>query len=583
MKSFWKMFLAVVLGQIVLILIVIAIIASQTQEKVEVQSGSVLVQEITGEIPEAPPTTEFPFPGMLPSPSHTAILENLEKARHDNRVKAVVLRLGMPSIGYAKQAELRERIAQLRKAGKPVWAYTEMLGRTELYLGAACDSLFLMPTGYVMLHGMAAGRPYLAGTLEKLEIKQDIHRIGAYKSAAEMVQRKSMSPEARDNLSWIFDDVYPAITGTIEVERKVPAGTMEEAFAAGALSAAQVAERKLVDRLVYWDEVEERLLALPGVERAKSEGEGTPARPRTISGGEYTTIKRADVIKAKKKIAVVHATGMIAGEESGFSFPFGATMGAQTMAEAFRNAAADKNIEAIVYRVDSGGGESSTSWKIQRAASIAAQTKPIVVSMVDRAASGGYLICYPFEPLVANSLSIVGSIGSISGKMNLRDFYADKLGITWDFVTRGPNALMESEVTDYTPDQWRAFTANHWNDYYEWVADIGRARNMTVAEVDSLGRGRVFTGDQALEKHLIDQVGGFDEAVRLAKERAGIAADEEVDFVHFPRKKSFFETLRSQGVSMAFNTIISELLRPWRGTAASQQHGTWAIDWTQYR
>lgn len=579
MKSFLRTFLAVLIAQILLVLIVIGMIASKFDQKVDVSAGTVLVQNLEGEIPEAPPSGGLPIPGMSEAVSHTGLLENLEKARHDERIKAVVLKIGMPALGYAKEDELRAAIAKVRQAGKPVWAYTEWLDRTALYLGGACDSLFMLPTGYCSLHGVAAGRPFVKGTLDKLDIKPNFHRIGAYKAAAEMVQREDMSPGARANLEWILDDVYPHTVSTIEQDRGLPAGTLEGIFARGAISPHDALDARLVHRLLYWDQVEQRLLGVQGVKQMKESGKkGHSARPKMISGGDYAEVERNDAgIKGKKTIAVVHATGLIQGEESGYNFPLGETMGAASMAEAFREAAENKDVDAIVYRVDSGGGESSTSWKIQRAALRAAEAKPMVVSMCDVAGSGGYLICYPLSPLVANPYSIVGSIGSISGKMNMRDLYA-KLGLTWDFVTRGPNAMMNSDVTDYTPEQWDAFTRNHWDGYYEWVEDIARARNMTVAEVDSVGRGRVFTGNQALNLKLIDQLGTFDDALALAKQKAGIPASEEVQLIHYPREKDFFESLKSGSFGAMLRALVAEFTRPWR-----EPRGVWAIDETRYR
>jgi protease-4 len=576
MKSFLRTLVAVVIGQVLLVLIVGGVIAVKMKEKPKVKAGSVLVQVLDGAVPESAPAGGLPFPGATGT-SQTALLENLEKARHDARIRAVVLRVGAPEVGWAKMNELRQRIAQIRSAGKPVWAYTEGLTSRSLYLGGACDSLFLLRNGYTSLHGIGGGMPFIAGTLEKLGIRQNIHRIEHYKSAAEMVQRTELSPESRANREWMLDAYYPELVQTIERERRLAPGTLEGVFRAGALAPREAREFGLVDRLVYWDEVEAALLRVPGVRPEKKAEAGAPATPRHVSGDDYAQIERREAgIKAKKKIAVVHATGMIGGEESGVNFPLGATMGAATMDRAFRAAAEDKGIAAIIFRVDSGGGESTTSWRIQRSALRAKARKPMVVSMGDVAGSGGYLICYPCGTLIANPLSVVGSIGSISGKMNLRGLY-DKLGISWDFVTRGPNALMESDYFDYTPEQWAAFTANHWADYQEWVDDIARVRGKTSAEIDSLGRGRVWTGAQALERGLIDRVGTFDDAVALAKEQAGIPKDQEVEFVHYPRKQGVLEALRSGGMAAALFTLVDQVVAPFR------HEGTWAVDWNAYR
>jgi protease-4 len=296
-----------------------------------------------------------------------------------------------------------------------------------------------------------------------------------------------------------------------------------------------------------------------------------------ISGRDYAKVARSEAgLKGKKTIAVVHASGMIQGEESGFAIPFGQSMGSATMEEAFRSAATNKDVAGILFRVDSGGGESHTSWRIQRAALRARELKPMVVSMGDVAGSGGYLICYPCEPILAGKLSVVGSIGSISGKFNLKGLY-DKLGITKDFVTRGPFATMNSDYSDYTPEEWAAFTREHWADYEFWVEDIAHARGKTPAEIDSIGRGRVWTGEQALERGLIDKIGGYDEALALLKEKIGVPSSEEVKIVHYPKKKGTLDALRSGGLAAAIVTAVDQVVAPMR------QPAVWAVDWNEYR
>jgi protease IV len=581
MSSFLKMVLAVILAQVILVGILAIGLAGQFQSKVKVPKGAVLVQTLDGAIPESPAFGALPLPFGEGGETHTSILENLEKARYDDRIKAVVLRVGSPAIGFAKLDELRERIAQLRAAGKPVWAYTEALYGSGLYLAGACDSLFLMPNGYVELHGVGSGRQFFKGTLEKLGIKQNIHRIEGYKSAAEMIQRDDMSEESRANVEWILDEVYPHRIETIEHERRLEPGTLEaRVFPEGTLEPAEALAFGIVDRLTYWDAVESRLLGVTGVQADDKQKDGLNPRPRVISGGDYAGISRKDAgIKAKQQIAIVHATGFIGGEESGFMFPWGTSMGSATMEQAFDDAAKNKKVKAIIFRVDSGGGESSTSWKIQRAAVRAAEKKPLVTSMLDMAGSGGYLICYPCAPIIAGPRSIVGSIGSISGKFNMRGLY-DKLGITMDFVTRGPNGLLNSDYFDYTPEQWESFKTRHWRNYEDWVDDIARFRHKTSAEIDSVGRGRVWTGAQALERGLIDELGTFDDAVRIAKEKAGIPADQAVEFVHYPKPKGMLESLKSGGLAAALHTLFLQLDK---FLAPMERERTWAVDWSSYQ
>ncbi len=577
MKTFLRTLLAVLLADALIVGLVAIVVSSKINKAPEIKSGSVLVQPIAGSIPEfAPPPS--PLSLGQSSLSQTSILENLEKARHDKRIRAVVLRFDSPALGWAKMNEIRERVSQLRAAGKPVWGFTQSMDNRTLYMGSACDSFYFLPAGYVSLHGFAGGRPFIKGTLEKLGIRENIHKIEKYKSAAEMIQRADLSPEARKNIEWMYDATYPAFISAIEKDRGLEPGALEsKVFAQGAVSARDLLAFHLVDRLAYWDEVEASLLRLDGVRAGKKPAKNAAARPRRIDGAAYAKIPREKAgIKGGKKIAVVHAQGMIQGEKSGTSIPFGATMGAATMEDALRRAADDKEITAIILRIDSGGGESSASWRISRAAIRAGQAKPLVVSMNDIAASGAYLISYPCSPLIAERMSVVGSIGSISGKFNMRGLY-DKLGVTKDFVTRGPNGLMASDYFDYTPEQWESFASHHWADYMEWVEDIARYRHMTPAEVDSIGRGRVWTGEQALQRGLIDTLGTFDVAVQIAKRKAGIRASDEVRFVHYPKPSGPLESLRSGGIAAAILALAHEALAPF------VREGTWTVDWNDYR
>lgn len=578
MKSFLRTLIAVLVADFLIVIGVILIVAVVIKSKdlPKVEAGTVLVQPIDGALPDhAQPGG---IPGISGTPmTHTALLENLEKARRDKRIRAVCLKLGSPAVGFAKMEEIRSRIAELRRAGKPVIGYAENLTNRSLYLGSACDSLFLMRNGYVSLNGFASERAFVKGTLEKLGIQDNLHRIEKYKSAAELLQRKDLSPESRANAEWMLDAYYGNYLRTVEEGRGLEPGTMEsKVMIHAALVPREVLENRLVDRLVYWDEVEASLLKLSGVRASKKTPKGMDPRPRMVQGDGYAKVARDEAgIKPKKSIAIVHAQGMIAGEKSGMSFPFGATMGAGTMEEAFREALSNEDVEAIVFRVDSGGGESSTSWRIGRAAQRAGRVKPLVVSMVDVAASGAYMISYPCSTLVAGRLSVVGSIGSISGKFNMRGFY-DKLGMTKDFVTRGPNALMDSDYFDYSPEQYADFTNRHWEDYYEWVDDIAAKRGLTRAAIDSIGRGRVWTGEQALLHGLIDTLGGFDVAVQLAKKKAGIPVNEDVAFVHYPKAPGALESLRQGGFASVISLLVDAVSGPFR------RETTWAIDWEHY-
>ena len=577
MKSFFRTLVAVIIANVLLLGLLVLVAVTRLKDDVKVSQGSVLVQEISGPITEYdPPSAGIPLSrGPM---THTMILENLEKAAHDGRIEAVLLKIHAPGIGWAKANEIRECVRRLRERGVPVWAYMEYLNGRSLYLAGACDQIFLLPAGYVSLQGMGVARPFIKGTLEKLGIHENLHRIEKYKAAAEIVTREEMSPEARENLNWMLDAYYPIFVQTIEADRSLEIGSFESAvLSQGALVAREALELRLVDRLAHLDEVEQALLGVKGVEERERSSRDLPPRPRIVTGNDYAKVDRKDAgIKGKKTIAVVHAQGTIAGENSGMAFPWGATMGAGTMEKAFQQASENRDAAAIIFRIDSGGGESSTSWRISHAAERAARIKPVVVSICDVAASGGYTIAYRCSTLIAERTSVVGSIGSISGKFNMRGLY-DKLGITWDFVTRGPNALMGSDYFDYTPEQYESFAQRHWADYQEWVDDIAMKRNLTSAEVDSVGRGRVWTGEQALAHGLIDTLGGYHTAIEIAKAKAGIPEDEEVIIVHYPKREGPLEALRRGGFTLLLYALLDAV------TGGIDHQGSWAIDVNEYR
>lgn len=571
MKSFFRTLIAVLVAQLLIVLVLGLVLVMKLKGDVKVESGSVLVQTIAGSITDyAPPSAGMPF-GSDPE-THTSIMENLEKARYDKRIEAVVLRLGSPAIGFAMIDELRERIDQLRESGMPVWAYTETLNGGALALGGACDSLFLMPGGYVSLRGFRAERPFLKGTMDKLGIRPNFHQIEKYKAAGEILRRTEMSPGSRENVDWILDDLYPDMISRIEHDRGLAIGSIEsEVLNRGSMTPRDAFETDLVDRLTGFDSVEQSLLKIKGVKEADDGSDEAPARPLTISGAEYAKVSREDAgIDGKKKIAVIHAQGTIWGEKSGTSFPWGMTMGAGTMENAFRQASTDEDVDAIIFRIDSGGGEAGASWRIASAARRASRLKPVVVSMGDVAGSGGYHIAHPCSVLVAGRHSIVGSIGSVSGKFNMRGFY-DKIGMTKDFVTRGPRALMESDYFDYTAEEYELFADRHWADYWEWVEQIAIDRGMSASQVDSAGRGRTFTGDQALERGLVDRIGTFDTALQIVKERAGIDPSEKVELVHYPKKLGPLEALRSGGLATFMFAVLRQVVDP------LEFEGTWAV------
>ncbi|HSG27932.1 MAG TPA: S49 family peptidase, partial [Candidatus Krumholzibacterium sp.] len=373
---------------------------------------------------------------------------------------------------------------------------------------------------------------YVLGTLEKLGINQQMHRIKDYKSAAEMVMRKDMSPTVRENRNWMLDGYWELYCEALEEDR----GITEEKIVAlmeKALIPIEVAvEEGFIDGVKYWDEVETVLL-----------GEGKE-KLQTVGQARYAEEKPGDLgLKGKKKIAVIHAQGTIGGRKNRVDPLLGIMMGHETIVAELKKAEKDDDIAAIVFRVDSPGGEGLASDLIGHQVEVTAKVKPVVVSMVDVAGSGGYHISYRATRIVADEHTVTGSIGSISGKMNIAGLH-DKIGMSHDFVTRGPHALFYSEYRDFTEDEWKIFTEDHWRGFNDWLRDVQEHRGIeTFEEAEKLAHGRIFTGRQGAENGLVDETGDLVRAVEVAKELAEIDADEKVTVEHYPKQRGFFEEL----------------------------------------
>jgi protease-4 len=347
-----------------------------------------------------------------------------------------------------------------------------------------------------------------------------------------MILRKDMSEPARENKKWMLEEYWDMYASSIEQDRGISpnqlAGIMERA----AFQVEEAREMGLIDSVMYWDEIENML----------KEGDEDL---KTISQGRYAKISpRTLGLKGDMKIAVVHAQGTIGGRKSKIDPMLGLMMGHESVIRDIRKAREDDKVAAIVFRVDSPGGEALASDLIGHEIEITTAVKPVVVSMVDVAASGGYHISYRADRIVADEMTLTGSIGSISGKMNIAGL-EKKLGITHDFVSRGPNALMYSPYKDFTEKQWEIYKKEHWAGFNAWLRDVAEHRGMSFEEAEKLAHGRVWTGRQGLSNGLVDEVGDLSRAIELAAELAGLDEDEEVTLVHYPVKRTLFEKIMS--------------------------------------
>ena len=535
MKSFFVAFLGALLAIIVLVLLVGSIGGYMAGKQPAIEDRSWLIVEMYGDLLEYDPPGGI-MSQLVVSDVETLqrILDNLEKAAVDDRIEGVIFKVAAGnSVGTAMLQEIRGAIRRVQDTDKKVLVWAESFDRQDYLLLAACDEVLVPPTAYIGFTGFSSETLHVKRAFDKLGIKPNIHKIKDYKSAAETVIREDMSEPAREMREWIMDEMWETLLETLAADRGFDEEKIVELMQHAYFTADEALDSGLIDRIAYWDELETEL-----------KGADEDAL-HSVSQGRYAEVLRSKLdLDGDKKIAVIHAQGTIIGRRNDVNPLLGLTMGHESIIAEFRRARLDEDVAAIVFRVNSRGGDALGSDLMGHEVEITVGVKPVVVSMVDVAASGGYHISYRASKIVADPMTITGSIGSISGKINMRDFY-DKLGITFDHVERGPMATIESDLQDFTPEERARFEENHWNGFNDWLRDVAEHRDMSFEDAEKLAHGRVWTGRQAVANGLVDEIGDLKHAIELAGQLAGIPADEPVTVEHFPKQKGLLESLMS--------------------------------------
>ncbi len=526
--------MATILALVILVLLSAALLAAKLGSKSDISENSWLHVDLYGEVLEYNPPggVMSEVTGGGGSLTLQQILENLDKAVVDDRIEGVLFQMSSShGAGWAKLEEIRGAVARVQEAGKPVLGFADSIDAKTYYLASACDSLYCPPAGYVSFMGFSRISRHVKGTLEKLGISPQVSAIRHYKAAAQLATRYDLSPEAKKNMNWMFDEFWGMFCEALEQDRGLTEVRINELMQYALFTPEEAVEAGLFDRLKYWDEVLDDL---------KADGEDHLA---VVSHERYTEERPEDLdLKGDKKIAVIHAQGNIGGRENGVNPVLGLMMGHGSIVRELNRAVNDDDVAAIVLRVDSGGGESLASDLMGHAVEVASRKKPVIISMVDVAASGGYMMSYRASKIMADPMTVTGSIGSISAKIDLSG-WNEKIGITTDQVSKGPNALMQADDRPFTEEELKRFSDNHWADFRAWMDDVAKHREIATTEIDSLCMGRVWTGRQAVDNKLVDALGGQYEAVLLAKKESGIAANEDVTLWHLPEKKDLVATL----------------------------------------
>jgi len=552
-KSFFVAFLGALLAIIVLVLLVGSIGGYMAGKQPAIEDRSWLIVEMYGDLLEYDPPGGI-MSQLVDSDVETLqrILDNLEKAAVDDRIEGVIFKVAAGnSVGTAMLQEIRGAIRRVQDTDKKVLVWAESFDRQDYLLLAACDEVLVPPTAYIGFTGFSSETLHVKRAFDKLGIKPNIHKIKDYKSAAETVIREDMSEPAREMRGWIMDEMWETLLETLAADRGFDEEKIVELMQHAYFTADEALDSGLIDRIAYWDELETEL-----------KGADEDAL-RSVSQGRYAEVLRSKLdLDGDKKIAVIHAQGTIIGRRNDVNPLLGLTMGHESIIAEFRRARLDEDVAAIVFRVDSRGGDALGSDLMGHEVEITVGVKPVVVSMVDVATSGGYHISYRASKIVADPMTITGSIGSISGKINMKDFY-DKLGITFDHVERGPMATIESDLQDFTPEERARFEENHWNGFNDWLRDVAEHRDMSFEDAEKLAHGRVWTGRQAVANGLVDEIGDLKHAIELAGQLAGIPADEQVTVEHFPKQKGLLESLMSgdSAAATAAHWIVYRTIR----------------------
>ncbi len=510
-------------------------------------TAKVAVFEIKGSYPEGP-EQEGLF-GEI-SVSLNKILERIDEAKNDSKIAAILLQIRSTEIGRGKIDELRAAIARVRKAGKKVYADVRDADSKPYLIASACDEIIMPESGTLAVSGVRAELTFFKDLFDKLGIKAEMMQIGAYKGAAEPFTRSGMSPEFRKQFELVIDSYYDQMVDLIARDRKLDRGKVKDLIDVGIMTAEAAKTAGLVDRVAYIDEFRKELaekLKVDEVTLVEDYGKkqvdtdfsgigGFMKLMQTLMGGESQEKEGKN-----KKIAVVYAVGVIMdGESSGGLFDE-ATLGGDTLAKAIRDADANSKVAAIVLRVDSPGGSALASDLVWR--EVVRAKKPIVASMGDTAASGGYYISMGAKKIVAERATLTGSIGVVGGKVALKGLF-DKIGIKTESISRGKNSGWESMDEPFTPAERDVWMNSMKSMYRQFTAKAAEGRKIDVDHLrDDLAGGRVFTGTMAADNKLVDRIGTLDDAIAEAKSLAGLKADEPIDRLELPKPKTIFEQL----------------------------------------
>lgn len=517
---------------IVFIILIAGLVSSSSDKSVVVESNSVLQLKFNYPISERTPNNPLSGLSFLgidgeKSVGLNDILANIKKAKTDPNIKGIFLDESMMLTGEATVEEIRNALIDFKKSGKFIIAYSEIYTQSFYYLASVADKVYINPKGIFEFKGFSSQITFLKGALDKLGIEAQIIKVGTYKSAVEPFFLTKMSDANRLQVNSYLGSLYDHFLTGISASRMISKDTLFNIANELKIRLPEDALKyKLVDGLKYKDEILDELKKRTGVD-AKDD-------LKSVDLGEYgSSVSESDDKKeiSKNQIAVVYASGEIVGGEGDDN-----TIGSERISKALRQVRLDNKVKAVVFRINSPGGSSLASDVIWREVMLTKKVKPVIVSMGDLAASGGYYIACAADSIIAEPNTITGSIGIFAVLPNMQKFFNDKLGITFDGVKTGKYADLGNLSRPLTSDE-KAILQNQVNQGYDWFTKaVADGRHKTQAYVNSIGQGRVWTGKQAIGIGLVDRLGNINDAVRSAAKMAHL---KKYNMAAYPEQKSF--------------------------------------------
>lgn len=534
---------------------------------------------VKGSLNEAP--SPLGLDGTPTGKNLRGLVETIAKAKADDKVKGMVLRLRDLTIGFAKADDLRQAITDFQESGKPVYAILETAGNVEYLVATAADEIVMPPQGWLLIKGLAAEVTFYKGLFDKLDIKANFFQVGEYKGAAEPYTRTEMSEELREELASVLADQYRLVAEAIADRQGISVDEAEALIDGGPYTPSKAQKAGLIDSVRYEDDLLTAMAETLDVEKVELDDKYGKPEPEDYSGlaGMMKLMQQLSGQTDKKrtstasKVAVIYASGMIQTGKSSPGSIFGdAVMGSDTIVEAIRKAEDDETVKAIVLRVDSPGGSALASDLIWRA--LVEVKKPIVASMSDVAASGGYYISMGCDKVLAEPGTLTGSIGVVGGKLAVGGLL-EKVGVTTDTVEVGKNGRILSIFKPFSDAEEAAMKQMMEETYEQFVRKAAEGRKKTFEDLENLAGGRVYSGRKAKEIGLVDDLGTLEDAIDSAKDLAKLEVDQDVELMFLPEPKGLLESLIEplEEMGLSAPAIRAELDLPFLPTAVREALG----------